>query len=108
MIEDADVSMLYEALDDLTLLQKNIINQRFWDNKTILEIAESLNISWEDVDEIIDSTLLQMKKRLLNLGEQNKNKEEYNKGEKKYDGKKYTNKKYKRNYTKQHANQCAN
>ncbi len=52
------------ALKDLDAQERIIIYCRFWENMSILEISSFLGISWEKTDQILTSTLEQLRENL--------------------------------------------
>lgn len=61
-----DISIIREALRDLPIIEWHILYLRFWENFSILEIAESLEMKWEEVDQTIEKLLAELKEHCLN------------------------------------------
>lgn len=61
-------SPLLEALTRLSPEAQRAINLRFWENHTIEEIASKLRMSWEQTDQLIEKTLLELRELLEKLG----------------------------------------
>ena len=55
----------FSLLPSLSRDQRKIIYLRFWESCTIEEISKVVRLSWDEVDEIIESTLDQLKTQLL-------------------------------------------
>ncbi len=51
-------------LPSLSRDQRRIIYLRFWESCTIEEISEEMKLSWDEVDQIIESTLIQLRNQL--------------------------------------------
>lgn len=57
-------SQLLDALSALSPQGQRAINLRFWENYTIEEISESLRITWDQADELIEQSLKELRMRL--------------------------------------------
>ncbi len=51
-------------LPSLSRDQRRIIYLRFWESCTIEKISEEMKLSWDEVDQIIESTLIQLRNQL--------------------------------------------
>lgn len=56
---------LKKALEILSDEQRIAIHYRFWENMSLLEISNLLNISWDAADKLISQTLASLKNNLL-------------------------------------------
>ena len=56
-----DVEILRAGLSYLTTCERQILIYRFWEDKTIEEIAMLLEIKWEEVNRNIESALVNLK-----------------------------------------------
>lgn len=56
-----DVDIVRAGLSDLTTCERQILIYRFWEEKTIEEIAELLGMKWNEVNESIESALINLK-----------------------------------------------
>lgn len=61
-----DIAVIREALRELPIIEWHIIYLRFWENYSIQEIAESLEMRWEEVNQTIDKLLIDLKAHCLN------------------------------------------
>lgn len=61
-------SPLLNALTSLSPPAQKAINLRFWENYTIEEIANVLRISWDNADQLIESSLIELRERLSGIG----------------------------------------
>lgn len=61
-------SPLFQALTRLSPEAQRAINLRFWENYTIEEISSVLRMSWDQVDQLIEKSLLDLRARLSPLG----------------------------------------
>lgn len=59
---------LFRALIELSPQAQRAINLRFWEKYTIEEIATQLSMTWEQVDQLIEETLLELRERLSYAG----------------------------------------
>lgn len=55
---------LFAALTRLSPERQRAINLRFWENYTIEEISETLRMSWDQTDQLIEQALLELRGRL--------------------------------------------
>lgn len=60
-----DIAVIREALRDLPIIEWHILYLRFWENYSIQEIAESLEMKWEEVNQTIDKLLIELKEHCL-------------------------------------------
>lgn len=56
-----DIEILRAGLNILTLTDRQILVFRFWENMSIEEIGQSLNMKWIDVDKAIKSAQEELK-----------------------------------------------
>ncbi len=56
---------LRECLERLAPKKRLLIHLRFWEQKTIEEIATTLRASWGDVDKLINEAFRELKAMLL-------------------------------------------
>lgn len=61
-----DIVILREILKDLPFIEWHILYLRYWENFTILEISEALQMKWEEVNETIEKLLIDLKEHCLN------------------------------------------
>lgn len=61
-------SALFQALIGLSPQAQRAINLRFWENYTIEEISQHLRISWDQADQLIEKSLLELRDRLTQMG----------------------------------------
>lgn len=61
-----DIAVIREALRDLPIKEWHILYLRFWENFSIQEIAESLDMKWEEVNQAIEKLLTELKEYCLN------------------------------------------
>jgi DNA-directed RNA polymerase specialized sigma24 family protein len=57
-------SPLFDAITRLSPQGQRAINLRFWENYTIEEISEKLRMSWDQTDQLIEKSLLELRARL--------------------------------------------
>jgi DNA-directed RNA polymerase specialized sigma24 family protein len=55
---------LFSALTKLSPQGQRAINLRFWENYTIEEISETLRMTWDQTDKLIEKSLLELRERL--------------------------------------------
>lgn len=56
-----DVEIVRAGLSDLTTCEQQILIYRFWEDKTIEEIATLLEMKWEEVNRSIETALEYLK-----------------------------------------------
>lgn len=61
-----DHEILRLGLAQLSFTERQILTYRFWDDSTIEEISEILEMSWTEVDQTIDSSIIKLKQLCLN------------------------------------------
>lgn len=69
IVERANDNYTYEYLRNLSFLNHNerdLIYQRFWENKTLLEIATSFGVTKQCIKRKLDSTLLKIRRHISN------------------------------------------
>jgi DNA-directed RNA polymerase specialized sigma24 family protein len=52
-----DIEVVRNGLNFLSFLERQIIIYRFWENQTIEEIATALELSWSEIDELINEAI---------------------------------------------------
>ena len=52
-----DIEVVRNGLNFLSFLERQIIIYRFWENQTIEEIATVLELSWSEIDEVINEAI---------------------------------------------------
>ncbi len=60
-----DHDVLRLGLSELTFIERQILTYRFWHDFTIEEISTTCDMSWTDVSQNIDSSLIKLKKFCL-------------------------------------------
>ena len=55
---------LYRALAELSSLQIEIIQMRFWEELTIDQIASVVCLTWDEVDGLINETLAKLRSKI--------------------------------------------
>ena len=58
-------SLLLQALSELSPEAQRALFLRFWENCLIEEISEDLKITWDAADRLIETSLKQLKMRLV-------------------------------------------
>lgn len=56
-----DIKIIRRALKELQVIEWKILYLRFWENYSIFEIADSLEMKWEEVNLIIENLFVQLK-----------------------------------------------
>ena len=61
-----------EALDSLPEINQSVLLMRFWDYRTIDQIAKRKRMTWAQANRLIDESLIKLKRVLVKeyLGEQ--------------------------------------
>lgn len=62
---NSEKEKLMKNLKYLTTLERMVIEMRFWENMLIEEISEDLGLSWNQVDTIIENTLVKLRTKLI-------------------------------------------
>ncbi len=52
-----DIEVVKIGLNFLTFFERHILFHRFWENKTIEEIAEEMKLEWHEIDHVITEAL---------------------------------------------------
>jgi DNA-directed RNA polymerase sigma subunit (sigma70/sigma32) len=52
-----DIEVVKTGLNILTYFERHIVIHRFWENKTIEEIAVEMELDWDEVDQAITEAL---------------------------------------------------
>ena len=55
---------LYLALGELSSLQIEIVQMRFWEELTIDQIASVVCLTWDEVDALINETLAKLRSKI--------------------------------------------
>ncbi len=58
---------LHIQLWNLKPRQRFAIQLRFWNQQTIQQISEKLHLTWNETDRLIETTLRELKTRLINI-----------------------------------------
>lgn len=53
---EKDQAILREGITRLSFIDRQIIINRFWENQTIEEIADTFQMSWDEVDQSIEKS----------------------------------------------------
>jgi len=56
-----DIEVVRAGLSFLSFCQRETLIYRFWENQSIEEISEHLEMDWDEVDSIIDEALLNLR-----------------------------------------------
>jgi len=56
-----DIAVIRKALGELPFVEWHILYLRFWENYSIHEIANSLEMKWEEVNTIIEKLFVELK-----------------------------------------------
>lgn len=57
--------VLHECLENFTPKKRLLIHLRFWEQRTIEEIASSLSTSWGEMDKLINEAIRELKGMIL-------------------------------------------
>lgn len=60
-----DQAILRAGVNKLSLIDRQIVIYRFWENYSIQEIAESFEMTWDEVDQSINSSMEKLKQFYL-------------------------------------------
>ncbi len=60
-----DIEVVRNGLSFLTFLERQILIYRFWEERTIEDIAEILEMYWDEVDSYIEDSLKSLRKYCL-------------------------------------------
>lgn len=52
-----DIEVVRNGLNFLSFLERQIIIYRFWENQTIEEISQAMEMSWEEIDKAISKAI---------------------------------------------------
>lgn len=66
---EKDQSILREGITQLSFIDRQIIINRFWENFSIEEIAETFLMSWDEVDQSIEESMEKLKAYCLSQRE---------------------------------------
>jgi DNA-directed RNA polymerase specialized sigma subunit len=66
---EKDQAILREGITLLSFIDRQIIINRFWENQTIEEIAETFLMSWDEVDQSIEESMETLKSYCLSQKE---------------------------------------
>jgi len=66
LFKTIDYLTVRRAIDELPLIEKLVIEMRFFHNYSISEIARYLRIGWDDADSLIQSVLPILRRICLN------------------------------------------
>lgn len=58
---ETDQAILREAITHLSFIDRQIIINRFWENFSIQEIADTFEMTWSEVDQSIEESLIKLK-----------------------------------------------
>jgi len=61
-----DQAILRAGINKLGLIDRQVIIYRFWENYSIQEIAESFDMTWNEVDQSINASMEKLKQFYLN------------------------------------------
>lgn len=59
--------ILHSSLRTLKPQQQIVLQLRFWEEHSIAEIASILKTSWDEIDQLIESTLCELNQKLTEL-----------------------------------------
>lgn len=69
IFDNLDYLAVRRAMDLLPLVEKLVIEMRFFHGFSIQEIARLLRIGWDEADALIDSTLLLLKRHCYDVSD---------------------------------------
>ena len=58
------IDRLHSCLEELEATQQIAIQLRFWEELTIEQIADELGLSWDQVNRLIEFTLVQLRTKI--------------------------------------------
>ena len=56
-----DIEVVKEGMNILSFFERHILINRFWENKTIEEIAEEMELQWDEIDQAITEALSKLR-----------------------------------------------
>ena len=60
-----DQAILRDGINKLGIIDRQVMIYRFWENYSIQEIAESFDMTWNEVDQSINASMEKLKKFYL-------------------------------------------
>jgi DNA-directed RNA polymerase specialized sigma24 family protein len=61
---DKLIEQLHKCISELKPFQKHVLQLRFWEEMTINQIAILTRKSWEQIDHLIEQTLIELRQML--------------------------------------------
>lgn len=56
-----DIEVVRSGLEFLSLFERRILISRFWENKTIEEISNEMELTWDEIDHLLTDTIAKMR-----------------------------------------------